>query len=41
MRFHFRILHTNACTNTLFRAVSQVKLLTIFRISIPLLRYRQ
>jgi len=42
MHFHFfRILHTNACTNTSFRAVSLVKLHTIFRISIPLLRYRQ
>jgi len=37
---HFRILHTNACTNTSFRAVSLVKLHTIFSISIPLLRYR-
>ena len=41
MHFHFRILHTNACTNTSFRAVSLVKLHTIFRISTPLLRYRQ
>jgi len=42
MRFYFfRILHTNACTNTSFRAVSLVKLHTLFRISIPLLRYRQ
>ena len=32
----FRILHTNTCTNTSFRAVSLVKLHTIFRISIPL-----
>jgi len=41
MRFHFRTLHTKACTNTSFRAVSLVKLHTVFRISIPLLRYRQ
>ena len=35
MRFYFfRILHTNACTNTSFRAVSLVKLHTVFRISI-------
>ena len=32
MRFYFfRVLHTNACTNTSFRAVSIVKLHTIFR----------
>ena len=41
MRFHFRILHTTACTNTSFKAVSLVKLHTIFRTLIPLLRYTQ
>jgi len=41
MHFNFRILHTNACTNKSFIAVSLVKLHTIFRISTPLLRYRR